>query len=144
VGHEPVTIIDEHIVVASSPGDATAHLSDPAAIAAWFGARYRTGCTTADVGGRTLEFRHDATQWCADLSAIIAEGTVSGCRFQAYLTVRGLIRVGDGGDLYESAEIWVHVEVAAARRSGTVNAIRALLRRGLDHLHLELDAAPES
>lgn len=144
MAHEPVTVIDEHIVVACSPSEAAVHLSEPAAIATWFGVRYRPGCTTADVGGRTLEFRHDATRWRADLSAIIADGTVSGSRFQAYLTVRGLIRVGDGGDLYEGAEIWAHVEVAAAPRSATVKTIRALLRRGLDHLHLELDVAPES
>lgn len=136
-----VTIIDEHAVVACSPADAAVHLSEPAAIAAWFGGRYGPGCTIVEVDRRTLEFRHDVVQERHAWSAVVVDGTVSGRRYHAYLTIRAVIRVGDAGQLHEAAEIWAHVEVASAPRS-TTKAIRSLLRRGLDHLRLELDAGP--
>lgn len=58
--HDTVTLIDEHTVVACSITDAAAHLSAPATVAAWFGARYRPDRTTVDIDDTTLQFCH---QW---------------------------------------------------------------------------------
>jgi hypothetical protein len=45
--------------------------------------------------------------------------------------------------LHEVTELWVHVELGpAAEAIGIATAARAAIRRGLEHLRLELDAAP--
>lgn len=141
MAHDVVTVIDEHTVVSCSVAEAEIHFTDPAAVAAWFGARYETHRTTIDAGATRIEFLHRPVQWQPEDRAVVAEGTVSGLSFYGYVTLRGVIRVGAGRGLHEVTEIWAHVELSS-RPSGVAGAIRAVLRRGLHHLRSELDVAP--
>ncbi|MDP1818321.1 MAG: hypothetical protein Q8K58_00320 [Acidimicrobiales bacterium] len=143
MGHDTITVIDEHAVLACSTAEANIHLSGPAAVAAWFGARCRPDRTTVDIGDTTLGFRHQKLEWHPDQQAVTVDGTVNGLHYQAHLTLRRVIRPGVDGDLHEATEVWAHVELTPARSAApTARTIRAVLRRGLDHLRRELDASP--
>lgn len=139
--HDDVIIIDEHIVVSCSVAEATIHFSEPAVVAAWFGARYESDCTTVDVGATRIDFRHLPVQWRPDQLALTVDGTVRGHPYHAYLTLRGVIAVGVGGRVHEATEIWAHLELSSDAPA-LAEPIRVVLRRGLDHLRAELDAGP--
>lgn len=141
MAHDDVIIIDEHIVVSCSVAEATIHFSEPAVVAAWFGARYESDCTTAEVGAIRIEFRHRSVQWRPDQRAVTVDGTVRGLPYHAYLTLRGVIAFGIGREVHEATEIWVHVELSS-EAPALAEPIRMVLRRGLDHLRAELDAGP--
>lgn len=133
-----VTIIDEHAIVCCSVAEAEIHLSEPAAVAAWFGARYHVDRTTIDVGSTRIEFRHPPLRWHPDQLAVVADGTVSGLSYYAYLTLRAVVRVGVGGQVREATEIWLHFELLS-RAPALAGLIRTVLRHGLHHLRSELD-----
>ncbi len=144
VTHDPITLIDEHTVVACPLDEAAAQLADPAAIAAWFGARNQADRTTVTAGATTLEFSRRHLDWQPDQHALIVDGTVDALRYHAHFTLRGAIRLRPQGTLYEATEIWAHLELAPAHAATTTaQAVQAVLCRGLEHLRLELDTEPE-
>lgn len=136
-----LTIIDEHAVVSCSVAMAEIHFSEPAAVAAWFGARYDSYRTTVDIAATRIEFRHRPFQWRPDQRAVVVDGSVRGVSYHAYLTLRGVIRVGLCGQVQEATEIWVHVELKSDDL-GIAGPIRAVLRRGLHHMRSELNTDP--
>lgn len=137
-----LTIIDEHAVVSCSVAEAEIHFSEPAAVAAWFGARYDVYRTTVNIAATRIEFRHRTFQWRPDQRAVLVDGSVLGHSYHAYLTLRGVIRFGLCGQVQEATEIWVHVELKSDDMS-VAGPIRAVLRRGLHHLRSELDTGPK-
>lgn len=143
MAHDVATIIDEHSVVSCSLAEAKIHFSDPAVVAAWFGARYEADRTTVDVESTRIEFRHHSVQWRPDQLAVMVDGTVRGICYHAYVTLRGVIGGAVGGGVHEATEIWAHVELSS-EAPGVASLIRTVLRRGLHHLSSELDVGPDN
>lgn len=142
---DEVILIDDSVVVACSPADASACLDSPAAIAAWFGARRDGKRTTIPSPVGDLELHRVREDWRPAEGVLTIDGSTGPVRFHAYFTVRPSIRPRPGNYLHEVTELWVHVELGpAAGATGLAVAARAAIRRGLEHLRLELDAVPDS
>lgn len=135
-----LVLIDDHTVVACSPADAAAHLADPEMIAAWFGARHEHDRTVIATATGRLELHRNREDWRPAQRSLMVDGTVAGMPCHAHLTLRGVIRPRAGNLLHEATEIWVHVELGPGPHPHQfAPTIRAVVRRGLEHLHLELD-----
>jgi hypothetical protein len=122
--------LDEHVVVACPPEGALTCLDGPAAIAGWFGCQRHGSRTTiaSRAGDLVLE--------------LLVVGTTGDLWFRAHLTVRAVMRPGAHPYLHPGTEIWTHVELGPADRATHASeVIQDVLRRGLDHLRLELDTA---
>ena len=144
VGDELI-LIDDSVVVACSPPDASACLDSPEAIGAWFGARRVGNRTTIPSPAGDLELEREREDWRPAEGVLTIDGSTGPVRFHAYFTVRPSIRPRPGNHLHEVTELWVHVELGpAAGATGLAVAARAAIRRGLEHLRLELDAVPDS
>ncbi len=142
-GAEEIILIDDHVVVACAPPDALACLEGPEAIAAWFDARRVGDRTTIRSSVGDLELHRDRQEWRPTEGVLTIDGTAGPVRFHAYFTLRATIRPDPNNYLHEVTELWAHVElgpVAQAHRAAAI--LRSAIRRGLDHLRLELDATP--
>jgi hypothetical protein len=140
--NDRIVRVDEHVVVACPPQEALSCLNGPSAIAAWFGSqRHGSRSTIASTSGvLVLERAHE--EWVPDDGALLVVGTTGDLWFRAHLTVRAVMRSGTPSCLHPGTEIWTHVELGPA--DGAAHAsevIQDVLRRGLDHLRLELDTA---
>ena len=137
--------IDDSVVLACSPPDASAYLDHPDAIAAWFGARREGNRTTIRSSTGDLELHREREEWRPSEGVLTIDGSAGPVRFHAYFTMRPSIRPEPGNYLHEVTELWVHVELGpAAQAAGMASTARVAIRRGLEHLRLELDAAPGS
>lgn len=140
--NDDIVRIDDHVVVACTPADALSCLDGPAAIAAWFGAqRGRSQTTiTSPAGDLVLERAHE--EWRPDDGALMAVGTTGDLWFRAHLTVRGVILPDAHPYLHPGTEVWTHVELGPADHAAHARAvIQHVLRRGLDHLRMELNTS---
>lgn len=135
-------MIDDHVVVACAPADASACLGSGDAIGAWFDAHREGVWTTVRSSVGDLELHREREDWRPANGVLTVEGTAGPVRFHAYFTLRPTIRLAPY--LHEVTELWVHVELAPAAHARRAAAIlRSAIRRGLEHLCLELDAAPD-
>ena len=134
--------LDEHVVVACPPEGALTCLDGPAAIAGWFGCQRHGSRTTIASRAGDLVLERAYEEWRRDDGALLVVGTTGDLWFRAHLTVRAVMRSGTPSCLHPGTEIWTHVELGPA--DGAAHAsevIQDVLRRGLDHLRLELDTA---
>lgn len=142
---DEMILIDDSVVLACSPPDASAYLDRPDAIAAWFGARREGSRTTIRSPAGDLELHREREDWRPSEGVLTVDGSAGPVRFHAYFTMRPSIRPEPGNYLHEVTELWVHVELGpAAQAAGMASTARVAIRRGLEHLRLELDAAPGS
>jgi hypothetical protein len=138
---ESVRLIDDSVVVACALPEAKTVLHDPSSVASWFGAtRVAEGIIIQTTGERSLVFKPDRLVWLAHEHALVAEGAVASLRYCAHVTLRSVIQAQSSGTLGDATEIWVHVELTPARAAAwTAALLREAIRRGLEHLRLELD-----
>lgn len=141
---DDLVFIDDHVSLACTPAEAMACFDGPDAVAAWFGAQ-RSGARTAissPLGGLTVV--REQQRWAPEEAVLIVDASVGSLRLYAYLTVRGVIRVDAEGRPRQGSEVWAHVELGpAANAERAAPIIGYVVRRGLHHLRLELDTAPE-
>lgn len=134
--------VDEHVVVACPPQEALSCLDGPTAIAAWFGGRRDGSRTTIASGAGDLVLERAHEEWLPEDGALLVVGTTGDLWFRAHLTVRAVMRPGAHRYLHPGTEIWTHVELGPADRAmHAVAVVQDVLRHGLDHLRLELDAS---
>jgi hypothetical protein len=140
--NDDVLFIDDHLVVACTPGDVLRCLAGPPATAGWFGGHrdgFRT-TITSPVGDLVLQRAHE--EWRPDDGAYSVVGTTGDLWFRAHLTVRAVIRSDADQRLLQGSELWGHVELGPAGQATHAGVvIRQVLRRGLEHLRLELDVS---
>lgn len=141
---EEIILIDDHVVVACTPPDASACLASPDAIAGWFDAHRAGDRTTVRSSVGDLELHREREDWRPADGVLTIDGTAGPVRFHAYFTLRPTIRPDPSSYLHEVTELWAHVELGPAAQAQRAAAIlRGAIRRGLEHLALELDATPE-
>lgn len=141
---EDVILIDDHVVVACAPPDASACLESPDAIAAWFDAHREGARTTIRSAVGDLELHREREDWRPLDGVLTIDGTAGPVRFHAYFTLRPTIRPDPSSYLHEVTELWAHVELGPAAQARRATAIfRSAIHRGLEHLRLEFDAAPD-
>ena len=141
---DDLVLIDDSVVVPCPPRDALACLDGPQAIAAWFGVR-RSG-TRSTVPSRVghLELSRERERWAPEEGVLTVDGFAGTVPFHAQLTLRAVIRPVSGR-LEAGTELWVHVELGNARHARrTATIIRRVIEQGLEHIRLELDAAPDT
>lgn len=137
---DALVLVDDHIVLACTPGEAMACLHSPAAIAAWFGAQRHGARTTIHSPAGQLTLDRDHERWEPADSVLTVDGRAGPVRIHAHLTVRAVIRRDAHHHLHRGTEVWVHAELAPASQAQRVSAIiRQVILRGLEHLRLELD-----
>ena len=140
--NDRIVRVDEHVVVACRPQDALTCLDGPTAIAGWFGGQREASRTTITSRAGVLVLERSNEEWLADDGALLVVGTTGDLWFRAHLTVRAVMRPGTHPYLHPGAEVWTHVELGPADRADHACAvIQDVLRHGLDHLRLELDAS---
>jgi hypothetical protein len=134
--------VDEHVVVACPLHEALSCLDGPTAIAAWFGGRRDGSRTTIASGAGVLVLERAHEEWLPEDGALLVVGTTGDLWFRAHLTLRAVMRPGAHPYLHPGTEIWTHVELGPADRAiQAVRVVQDVLRHGLDHLRLELDAS---
>lgn len=137
---DELILVDDHVVVACTPGEAMACLQDPAAIAAWFGAHRHGARTTVHSPAGQLALDRDQERWEPADGVLTVDGRAGPVRIHAHLTVRAVIRPDAHHRLHQGTEVWVHAELAPASQAQRVSAVlRQVIHRGLEHLRLEFD-----
>jgi hypothetical protein len=138
---EAVRLIDDSVVVSCTLSEAKSVLHDPWSVASWFGATRGAGeMVVRTTGKRSLVFKPDRVVWLAHEHALVAEGAVASLRYCAHVTLRSVIQTQGSGTVADATEIWVHVELMPARAAAwAVGLLQDAIRRGLEHLRLELD-----
>jgi len=140
--NDRIVRVDEHVVVACRPQDALSCLDGPTAIAAWFGGDRSGSRTTIASPAGELVLKRAHEEWLPDDGALLVVGTTGDLWFRAHLTVRSVMLPDAHPYLHPGTEIWAHVELGPADRAVQASAvIRDVLRHGLEHLRLELDAS---
>src|SRR3546814_12700011 len=99
VGDEMI-LIDDSIVLACSPPDASAYLDRPDAIAAWFGARREGNRTTIRSSAGDLELHREREDWRPAEGVLTIDGSAGPVRFHASFTMRPSIRTAPGNYLH--------------------------------------------
>lgn len=136
--------IDDSVILACLTRDALACLQDPDAIAGWFDARRTPTHTTLHGPRPTLVLTRNHEDWRPDDGALALDTTAGPVRIHATLTLRAVMRITARQHLRQGTQIWVHVELAPATSARRITPVlRKTIRRGLEHLLLELDAAPD-
>jgi hypothetical protein len=108
----------------------------------WFDARRGPAHTTLRASGRQLVLAQRHVDWRPENGVLLIEAIAGPVRINPHLTVRAVIRVATPQRLRQGTEIWVHVDLAPTPEAHPIApALRTTVRRGLEHLRLELDAA---
>lgn len=133
-------MIDRHRRLRCALDDARPHLSGPAAIRSWFGIEAIGHDRRAVAGASTLTLHHVDERWNPSALALTFHADNGDTVIDGYLTIRSIVYAIDEPNLVDGTEIWVHAELASARRDRALErAITTIAERGLEHLALELD-----
>jgi hypothetical protein len=134
--------IDDSVILACTLAEALSCLRDADAIASWFDARRGPTHTTLRASGRQLVLARRHVDWRPENGVLLIEAIAGAVRINTHLTLRSVIRIATAQRLRQGTEIWVHVDLAPTPEAHPIAAvIRTTVRRGLEQLRLELDAA---
>ncbi len=138
-------LIDDHIVVACTVGEAMQLLDGPDQIASWFRvARHATSTSiTSSLGDCVLE--RTSERWLPANQVLTVDGRIGDVAVHAHFTLMAVVHSISNGHVQPGTEIWVHAELGHGSQTFRVaRIITNVFERGLEHLRLELDRSPDA